>query len=168
MPRLSEEVRQIQNPALGAFLQWRFAYGYMSARNDAAPPPLILAFLVVPMLLHHDTSEIVASTQRATGLKAFAGKFIAARHNLSDVLISFHDRIDAWRRLSLDSIRTALAYRLVTIDSEHGTLIPLTHAAPKHRIPNSVRTLGQSAEKLGAWCASLTPFEIASALKVRF
>src|SRR5262245_43605485 len=51
MSVLSQEVWQVQNPAVGAVLLWRFVVGYQQARDDASSCPLPLVFIVLPTLL---------------------------------------------------------------------------------------------------------------------
>jgi Family of unknown function (DUF6521) len=167
MPRLRQDAIHVQNPALGAFLQWRYATGYFEARGDAQGSPLVLAFLVLPLLLHEETLELIAGTNKPSGLRGFAGKFGSSRFRKSDVLLGLHERTRAMRPLSLTSLRMGIAYRLVSIDKQRN-LLPLSRTSPRTLVPTSVRSLVKNAEKLGAWSAELTLFEIASILKVGF
>ena len=168
MGHLSRDHQLVQNPALGALLQWRFATGYTDVRNDAPGVPVALVFLVLPVLLHEPTRSLLTATQRRSGLRGFAAKFASSRIQQSDILLALHGRVDQTRELSLQSLRMAMAYRLVTLDKSSGTVIALSRAEPRAYISTSVRPLTRNAEKLGDWFSRLTPFEIASILKVRF
>ena len=167
MPRLSQDVQHVQNPALGAFLQWRFATGYTNARTDAAASPLALAFIVLPILFHEETLQLLASTNKPSGLRGFVAKFSASKFKKADVLLGLHERVGAMRELSLASLRMGLAYRLVSVDKE-GNLLALSRTPPRALIPITIRALVTNAEKLGGWVAELTLFEISTILKVRF
>jgi hypothetical protein len=168
MLRLSEDLRHVQNPALGALLQWRFAAGYAEARNDAAGSPLVLAFVILPILFHQETFDFLAATNRPSGLRVFASKFASSTNRKSDLLLALHERTDAMRDLSLRSLRMGLAFRLVSVEPMRGWLLPLSRTEPRAQIPTTVRPMVTNAEKLGAWFSQLTPFEVASTLKVRF
>jgi len=50
---------------------------------------------------------------------------------------------------------------------EQGTLWPRTYTAPRGTA-KSVEGLMRGAEKLGAWCAPFSPFELAGILRVEF
>ena len=167
MSVLAEEVWQVQNPAVGALLLWRYVVGYTAARNDAASCPLTLTFLVLPTLLHRDTAQHVHTTRPSSGLRAFAAKFSASGAAESDVLLELNDRARAMRRQSLDALRMAVGARLLSADLQEGTVVTLT-TSPVRGTAEEVRNLARAAEKLGGWCAQLTLFEVASTLKVRF
>ncbi len=165
MSVLTREVRNIQNPALGAGLVWRFACGYIANHPTHEPVPLPLLFLVLPIVLHQKTEAFVRNTNRISGLRAFAAKFGKSENSKQDLLLAIHDRMLALRNLSMESIRLALATRLLHLDT--ATVIPLSQTEAIVGIQPDVRSLMNSAQKLGAWCGLLTLHEIANALKVR-
>ncbi len=167
MSTLTEEVRHIQNPALGGVLIWRFACGYAHQHKTSTPPPLPLTFIVLPILLHFETFDVLKRTLRPSGLHGFADKFSRSDVAKSDVLLGIHSRAAAWRKLTRESLQLGLLCRLVTVSSADGTVIPLTTASPTG-VPSSISPLLVNAEKLGEWCGDLTLFEIGSILKVGF
>jgi hypothetical protein len=73
----------------------------------------------------------------------------------------------ALKELSIESLRMALATRLIHLETD-ATVIPLSKTKANSGIPDEIKTMMNSAEKLGAWCATLTLHEIATTLKVRF
>jgi hypothetical protein len=168
MASLSEEVRHVQNPALGAMLEWQFVVGHTESRQDASGCPLPLLFLVLPMLLHQETLQYVESTQRRTGLRGFAAKFARAESGDSDVLLALHERAAALRGLSLQSMRVAIRAQLVTVDLDVGVAFELSRTMPRVGVAERVRILARSAKKLGQWCGELTVIEISTVLRVRF
>jgi len=89
---LAREAQNVQNPALGAALVWRFCCGYVETNRVSAPPPLQLLFLVLPIVLHQATSEFVRRTYKSSGLRAFAAKFGDSAVSKQDLLIQIHAR----------------------------------------------------------------------------
>ena len=167
MSVLGQEVWQVQNPALGALLQWRFVVGYQTAKCDAAPCPLPLVFLVLPTLLHKETAQYVRSTLRRSGLRAFAAKFSTSGAAQADVLLELNDRARAMRPQSLTALRMAIGGRLVHAEISEARVFALSTATVRG-VAEEARSLAGDAERLGHWCGQLTMFEIASTLKVRF
>jgi len=167
MNYLTREVRNVQNAALGAGLLWRFACGYVKSHATRDPVPLPLAFIVLPIVFHERSQELVARTQPASGLRAFAAKFGNSENSMQDVLLAIHGRMLALRSLTRESLRIALATRLLRLETG-GTLIALSQTSAVAGIPEDVRRLMKSAEKLGHWCGLLTIHEVAATLKVRF
>jgi hypothetical protein len=162
---LAREAQNVQNPALGAALVWRFCCGYVETQRVCAPPPLSLLFLVLPIVLHQATSEFVKRTYRSSGLRAFAAKFGDSSVSKQDLLIQIHDRSIRWRKLSLNSVELAVAGRLLKL-TDNGDIIPLSRAKARG-LPDDVKQLMDLAEKLGAWFGELTVHEIVTTLKVK-
>ena len=167
MSVLAAEVRNIQNPALGAGLIWRFVCGYVDEQATKDPVPLPLIFLVLPIIMHQQTESFVQRTYKSSGLRACAAKFGAAKNCQQDLLLAINSRMLTLKILSLESLSIAIATRLVHL-STGATLIPLSKTKAITGIPEDVRKMMNNAEKLGAWCAQLTMHEIATTLKVRF
>lgn len=164
---LAREVQAIQNPALGGILLWRFAIGYAAERRTPDSTPLPVLFLPLPILFHEETLALVSSTQRQSGLRTFAGKFGESSVNESDVLLSLEGRAIALRPPSLSALRTAIFSRLLFIEPRTAEVVALSGTAPSS-IPESVRPLLKSAEKLGAWCGGVTTYELSTLLHVGF
>ena len=163
---LGREVRNTQNPALGAALLWRFTYGYRAHHPLAEHAPLQLLFIVLPGLFHEPTYEFIKSTLRSSGLHAFAAKFSDSVNSKNDLLLAIHGRAETLRNLTLESFRLAQRGRLLKLNPT-GRIICLTESATSTG-DSAIKTLMSNAEKLGAWCASLTLHEIALTLKIRF
>lgn len=162
---LAREAQNVQNPALGAALVWRFCCGYVETQRASAPPPLSLLFLVLPIVLHQATSEFVKRTYKSSGLRAFAAKFGDSSVSKQDLLIQIHDRSIRWRKLSLHSVELAVAGRLLKL-TDKGYIVPLSRTKARG-LPDEVKQLMELAEKLGAWFGELTVHEIVTTLKVK-
>ncbi len=167
MSTLSHETQRVQNSALGAVLIWRYTAGWTKHNKENAHPTLPLLFLVLPILFHRDTWEILKSTQRQTGLHGFAEKFSKSNSRKSDVLMGVQSRAVSWRKLTWECVQLGVRARLLSLSKSNATVIPLTTTTPGD-VPPSIRPLLSNAEKLGQWCANLSMFEVATILKVQF
>ena len=163
MISLLSEVQAMQNPALGAILIWRFVCGYSPEKTGGNGVPMAVAFIVLPVVLHSRTRDEVEATRIASGVRKFEQKFEAR----GDLLLAINHRAIAMRSLSLRSLRLGLACGLLTLLPEQATLWPRTYATPGGAA-KPIESLMKSAEKLGAWCAPLTLFELAGILRVEF
>jgi hypothetical protein len=166
MTSLAREAQNVQNPALGAALIWRFCCGFVESNSTSAPPQLPVVFLVLPIVLHQETLTFVRGTRKSSGLRAFAAKFGDSKASKQDLLLQLHDRAARWRQLSLTSLELAVAGQLISV-SDDGTVFPLSRANARG-LSDDVKQLMVDAEKLGHWCSQLTTHEIAHTLKVRF
>ncbi|MGG6178081.1 three component ABC system middle component [Pantoea allii] len=162
---LAREAQNIQNPALGAALVWRFCCGYVKTNRVSAPPPLPFLFLVLPIILHQETSEFVKRTYKSSGLRAFAAKFGDSSVSKQDLLFQIHERSIRWRQLSLRSIELAAASDLLKLQDE-GDVIPLSKKKARG-LSDEVKTLMDLAEKLGSWFGELSIHEVVTTLKVK-
>lgn len=165
MTALAREAQNVQNPALGAAIIWRFCCAYSADHPGGDAPVLPTLFLVLPIVLHQATVELLRGTRPSSGLRAFAAKFGDTRVSKQDLLLQIHERSLRWRTLTLQSIELAAAGRLIHL-SESGEAIPLSKTKA-HGLPDEVKRLMSDAEKLGAWCGRLTLHEITTTLKVR-
>jgi len=168
MSILNQETMNIQNPALGAVLLWRFTSGYEEGSNDNSPTPLPLLFIVLPIMFHQETAEFVLSTHRSSGLRIFVGKFTASENTKSDLLIAIHERSLILKNLAMNSLKLAITSSLISIDPAKGVAIPLSSTPPKAGIPQPVQRMLNGAEKLGFWCSKLSLHEVSVILKVAF
>lgn len=162
---LARETQNVQNPALGAALIWRFCCGYVESNRINAPPPLPLLFLVLPIILHQATSDFVKRTYKSSGLRTFAAKFGDSSISKQDLLIQIHDRTIRWRKLSMQSVELAVAGRLLKL-TDNGDAIPVSRTKARG-LSDEVKHLMDLSEKLGAWFGELTVHEIVTTLKVR-
>jgi len=162
---LIREFALVQNPALGAVLLWRFCVAYETEHREGQHPPLQLAFLVLPLLLHRDTFEEVKGTRGSIHL--FVEKFAKPDKGKNDVLLGIHERCLVNRRLTMESISIAIRTRLASIIPSTGRLAALS-SSKASAIPLAMRPMAAGAERIGRWFASMTMIEIENALKVNF
>jgi hypothetical protein len=162
---LAREAENVQNPALGAAILWRFCCAYSASHPTSDPPALPTLFVVLPIVLHRATAELLRRTRPSSGLRAFAAKFADTAVSKQDLLLQIHDRSLRWRTLTLQSLELAVAGHLVHL-TEVGEVMPLSKTKARG-LHDEVKQLMADAEKLGAWCGQLTLHEITTTLKVR-
>ena len=167
MSSLTKETRNVQNPALGAVLLWRFACGYSAKHKTSEYAPVPTLFLVLPLIFHHESFELLRGTNRPSGLHGFAVKFSKSKVAKSDILLGVHSRSIRWRSLTLESLNIGVRTQLLTVDNSNATVIPISTTSAKG-VPASIRSLLTNAEKLGEWCSALSLFEISNVLKIGF
>ncbi|MDR3618100.1 MAG: DUF6521 family protein [Paludisphaera borealis] len=160
------ELNNVQNPALGAALIWRFSVGYKVSSRTSEYPAMQLAFLVLPMSFHQETYELLTSTRQNSGIHQFADKFSQKDNLKGDILLSLHSRATTMRSLTLDSLRIGRT-RLITVEPDTGRIVPLSESKPSG-LPPSIKKMIDNAEKLGGWLSDLSLFEVSSTLKVGF
>ncbi|MET4325324.1 hypothetical protein ABIB80_001145 [Bradyrhizobium sp. i1.15.2] len=158
------EIEIVQNPALGAYALWRFGLGYQS--EDGRTPLLPLSFLVLPLLLHRPTLDVISSTLKPSGLTLFAAKLGKEREKL----LAVHERALALRPLTLQSIGLGINQRLLTLDYTTTYIRANTPetSVRKAAVPERIRAFSGAADKVGFWFAQLSFQQIASILAVEF
>lgn len=162
----ANEARITQNPALGAVLLWRFTCSYQKSHKNRAAVPLSLVFTVLPIILHKPLFDVLASTQKDSGLRKFTEKFSGTREARQDVLLSIHERCRKWSDVTWDSLRIGFATKLFVLTTE-SQILPLTETSPRN-VPTNTAAMLRNAEKLGSWFAALSIHEISTLLKIRF
>lgn len=160
---MNKEIYQVQNPAIGATILWRFICGYKSKNCDPTPFPLL--FIVLPIIFRDDLCSIIKSTQNGKGLSKVSEKLFAEKRN--DELYSINNSAIALRSLTLASFNIGISTCLFNMNFETAMVYPLVETNKKG-LPVSIKKLLDSAEKLGIWCSELTLVEICEWLKVRF
>lgn len=141
------ELEIIQNPALGAYLLWRFGLAYQA--EGALEPSIALHFLILPLMLHRPTLDIIGSTNKASGLSLLTAKIGKEREEL----LAIHTRVALLKELSFQSLGVAASSRLITIHYEAGTARSNEIFAKQTKLvlPERLKSFPSAAEKLGHW-----------------
>jgi hypothetical protein len=168
MATLGKEARALQNPACGAVLLWAFCSEYYDSHPTHNGAPLPLTFIVVPMVLHESTRQMVLGTNPSSGLRFFAEKFSSSNVSQSDVMATLQRRVRATRQLTMESLQLLLRCDMGTIDIESGSVIPSKTRGLGTQIPVTVDPLVKAAKKLGRWTSALTMYEVAATLGLAF
>jgi hypothetical protein len=152
-------VEAVQNSAMGAVLLWSFGQGYQ-VENLGRLPLLHLSFLVLPIVLHRPTLDLVSGTNVSSGLGKFIEKFDRHREDLMAV----HARALVMRRLSLQAVSTGVTAGLLSVVYEEALL--RANEVRMRRPTERIRPYTAAAEKLGRWMARVPPPNIFSLLHV--
>ena len=158
------EIEMVQNPTIGAYAIWRFIQAYQD--RDGTVPSVVLAFLILPIVLHKATRDVANSTQKASGLALFAGKLGEVRENL----FAIHNRALEYRSLTLESIVLGEQAGLFSIDTNTATMAAFSsdEQAGIPKLPIKIKWLLPVSEKLGEWFSALTDEQISRTLCVEF
>jgi hypothetical protein len=156
------ELQLIQNPSLGSYLIWQFGLGFQA--DEIQRSNFLLAFLVLPLLLHRPTLDLIVSTRKSSGLSLFAAKLGEQHENL----LAVHTRALALRRLSLQSIGIAVNQGLVTINYDDGFFRSNIPDKKTPILPRRIKDMPPAAQKIGFWFSRMSVHQIASTLRVQF
>ena len=143
-------VAAVQNPAFGATLLWSFGIAYQEETEDRLPS-MLLFFIVLPLLLHVRTLDVIVHTNVGSGLSLLVSKLDSRREDL----LAVHGRAMQLRDLTLDSLSAGIAARLLTVD--YGTAAVRANDAKLPRPPERLKVFGSAAGKVGRWVARLPP-----------
>lgn len=160
---MNREISNVQNPALGAAVIWRFTCGYYSEESKPVPFPLL--FIVFPIILREELCDLITHTYQSKGLPKLSEKLFSNKQN--DNLYSVNNVAMAQRGLTFDSIAIAATALLIDIDANSSKVYPIETKNAKDLNESSMKMI-KAAEKLGVWCSRLTLQEICQLLKVRF
>jgi hypothetical protein len=168
MNTLSKELDNLNNPALGAIILWRFVAGYETGSGIKAGTPFPLLFIVIPMILQPEILDLIKSTYRPSGLRMFSSKFSEPSVSKNDIVYSIQPRAREMENLSRESLKLAIATNLVSIDPGTSLLFPVSVAPTSSNISKEIDEMLKQAYKLGFWCSQVTLHEISIILKVEF
>ena len=123
-------------------------------------------FLVLPLLLHTRTLEVIGSTQKASGLTVFAAKLGKEREDL----LAIHVRARSLRELTLESIGIGIVSKLLSLDYDDATLRANALLGPSANpvLPERLRGLPKSADKIGHWFSKAGLSQVVNMLNVEF
>lgn len=157
-----DEVYLVQNPALGAILMWKFVQGYKRAGLGKLPS-LPLLFLVLPVVFSESLRAVLNKTNESSGMRLFVAKFSKSQ----ETLLAIQKRMIILRGASLSSLSIGIESGLLTLNHSDA-LVDCNDKQMPRGIRDGIKTLAKQAEKLGAWCSSLTIQEVQTALRISF
>jgi len=173
-----QDIKAIQNPALGAVLVWQFCLGFVEKSQQL--PNFLHPFVVLPIVWNPVSFEALISTRKDSGLIALASKLITPTAVIQESsslaqlpksgienLYAIHGRAVRFRALTLKSLLLAIEMGLLTLDSKNGNLVPKEISIPqKMLVP--IKKLVQNSFKLGMMCAAKSPSQIGKILQVQY
>ena len=140
--RDTSPVALVQNSAFGSLLLWRFGRSYQGEKVGDLPP-LTSFFLVLPLLLHGPTLRDIRSTYQSSGLSKFVSKLAEHREQLFAV----HERTLAMRELTLQSVATGIATKLLHV--EYTTAHVRSNEAKPPALPERLKIMSMARISLG-------------------
>jgi len=158
----------VQNKALGAFLMFRTVKSYEENEKTNSGCPLLLLFLVLPILYQKDIRTVLKSTQIQSGIRKFTNKFSSTQVKGTDVLLRVHVIAESYKNLSWASFILAYKVNMLAVIPEDALVVSRDQTVPRKYECSSIKPMLNGADKLGAWFARNSLYEIASNLKVRF
>lgn len=164
MDELNREIYLVQNPAIGAAILWRFVCGYYDNDSESRQVPFPLLFVVLPIIFRADLRDVISSTYKSSGLQKVSEKLFA--HKQADLFCSLQNSAEQYKEITLLAINIAVDAKLISLSCKTALVIPIQ--AKTSKMPKSSENLLKQAEKLGAWCSTLSLHEISTLLKVRF
>ena len=121
MKQFDREISNVQNPAIGAAILWRFVYGYYKRDYKSVPFPLL--FVVLPIVFREDLCIVINSTQQASGFSKVSEKLFKGFSN--DRLLSVNNAALSMRELTLQSFNIGMAANLYSMDFDTAYVFPL-------------------------------------------
>lgn len=153
-------IEAVQNSAFGALLLWSFGRGAQD--EDPSQLPLFhLSFLVLPIVMHRSTLEVLTGTNKTSGLGKFIEKFAGRREDL----MAIHLRALSMRKLTLEAMSTGIASGLLSVIYDQGLV--RANDASVRRPTERIKPYVMGADKLGRWIARVPPATAFSLLMVR-
>jgi hypothetical protein len=164
LSRSMSEQATVQNPALGAYALWKFGLAYQAREGKQAVLPL--AFMVLPLMLHKPTLDLILCTNKSSGLALFAGKLGEKREEI----LAVHERARTLRKLTLESIDIGVNAMLLSIDYRQALLRAnsLNGVGKGPTLSERIKWVTPAAEKIGHWFAGLADQQVARTLRVDF
>jgi hypothetical protein len=111
------EIRNLFNPAFCGLILLRALYGY--EEEDALGMPFSLSLLVLPLCLHKDSREVIASSPRSYLLKT--------TEKNQQIMVGFADRVTQMLPYTFEGFGLLLERGCITIaDNGHFQTVPKT------------------------------------------
>lgn len=156
------EQRVVQNTGLAAEALWQAANDAYVAKGRVEGVAFPLVFLVLPLVFHKRTAEILARRQQSGAIF----KAIAADR---EIVVGLQARMEALAGRTLDALSIGFASGLLVLDvSKDRQIIPGRRTAPVVHVTEEVRTILSAAKRIGFAFAEMTTEQLSTHLDIRF
>lgn len=152
-------VEAVQNSAMGAVILWSFGQGYQQEVLGRLPL-FHFTFIVLPIVLHRPSLELVSGTNLSSGF----GKFVEKLERHREDLMAIHTRALTMRRLSLEAVSTGVATGLLSVLYEEAQL--RANDVKLRRPSEQIKPYVAAGEKLGRWFARVPAPNVFSLLRI--
>jgi len=164
---LADDVKLWNNPAIGAYLLWRFSSGYCDGHASGDAPVGLLHFIAAAILTSKDLANPISNKRDC--LQSYVRSFEDSKK--IDLLLRIQERAREKRDYTLASIDIAIAEGLLVWDVETGKLYPSVIKKQSSRgkgIKEVFKRDGNKAAILGKWFSQHDLTTIAAYLMVLF
>lgn len=156
------EQRVVQNPGLGAEALWYAVGEAYEGKNRTEGMPLLLAFIVLPLVFHKRSASALAS-------KAKPGALYKAVASDREITLGLQERMQALSDRTLQSLSIGFSTGLLILDhAEEPQLIPGRKSPPVVHVTQEVKTLLAAAKRVGQAISELPKAQISTHLNIRF
>ena len=138
MKQFDREISNVQNPAIGAAILWRFVCGHYKRGYKSVPFPLL--FVVLPITFREDLRIVISSFSKVSE-KLFKGLS-------NDQLLSVNNTAISMRELTLQSFNIGIAANLYSMDLNTAYVSPLRQTSYT-RLSGPTKSLLSASEKIG-------------------
>lgn len=108
------EIAHLLNPAFCSIVLKESVYGYQ--RESGNNMPFVLAFLVLPLILHRPTRDVLP--------RSVATKFHSWIHSNQSILVGFHDRTRSLVNFTKEAIYWSMHSGILIVDDNGGLFTP--------------------------------------------
>lgn len=161
------ERRVSQNTALGAFAVWQSAVSFTDETKSDRGLPLTHSFLVLPLVFHRASAEVISTKQMTEG------SFFRAITEARTISVGLQARVSAMYSQTCSAVNLGLASALLRMDKEGDyQLYPsrksLPGEQPRSTLGEDVSTILKASRRLGYWFAVTDFATLCNLLRVRF
>lgn len=156
------EQRIAQNPGLGAEAIWHAVNETYEERNRTEGMPLLLVFLVLPLVFHRRSATALAS-------KVKPGALYKAVASDREITLGLQERMQALSDRTLQSLSIGFSTGLLLLDRGiEPQLFPGRKTPPVTHVTDEVKTILAAAKRIGQAIAELPPSQIVTHLNIQF
>jgi hypothetical protein len=147
---------------LGAETLWHAVSEAYEVRKRAEGMPLLLAFIILPLVYHKRSANALAS-------KAKPGALYKAIASDREITLGLQERMQALSDRTLQSLSIGFSTGLLLLDfGEEPQLIPGRKSPPVVHVTGEVRTLLAAAKRVGQATVEVPKAQLAAHLNIRF
>ena len=157
------ELDLVQNTGLASEIIVATAVAYYKEKNAINGLPFPLSFLVLPLLFHRRTVDVIKKRKGS-------GVLYKVIKEDKEILVGLQSRMESLFDRTLSAYSLAISANVLTIDLETVELIPLIPIIPKSALPitGSARDIFIAASRLGKAFAEHSVEEIIKITEVVF
>ena len=156
------EQRFIQNTGLAAETIWQAVFEAHEMKDRTEGVPFPLAFLILPLTFHQRTANVLAKKNQPGAIhKALAED--------REIAVGLQLRMQALSDRTFQALSIGFSTGLLYLDQDnHRQLIPGRKTPPVTHVTEDVKTILQSAKRVGQTFAELSIVQIATSMGIKF